>query len=243
MEEARTELRRARQAADQADARNLSPSTYRRAAARQTEAEKLATRGEDGEATNRFEAATRLFALAERSALAQPRRTPVQVAQLPTVLVRPTSSFVVPTAVPVPPTAAPQPTSRPLEVTRVAPDEKLTSPPPAPPAGADTAETEKILDVLRNYEFAWNSRDADLYAKVFPSGLEAFRQAFRKSAERQAVRIDRPRVSLASPTSATVIAIETIVFTPRAGTEQRDTHSVTLNLEKTGDRWVITSRK
>ncbi len=235
----------ARRTSEDARARDLSPSTYRRALALERQGDVLARQGDAAEAKKAFDAASRFFAQAEAAARAEAARlaepTPVRVAELPSPIPRPTPvvypTAVPPTAVPIPPTAAPA-----LEATRIAPLERAPEPTAAPVRG-NPAEERRIRDTIRLYEQAWSRFDAKLYERVYPSGVTAFEIAI-KNLSSQYVNIEIRTIDVdASGTRATVTGNEIIVATPRAGTEQKTQRDVILQLQKSGDRWVITERR
>ncbi len=237
-ETARVASRRAKSDADQARARELSPSTYQRAMSVQKRAEKLVATGADADAKKAFDSSAGLFAQAEIAALAQATRqarpTAIQVAQFPDPIPRRTAVPIFPTPIPV------QPTSRPAEVPRGAPVEKDVNPAP-PPVRAGSAQ-EPIRETVRLYERAWSRFDARLYKRVYPDGVAAFEMAV-KGLKSQYVRIEIQKIDVdASGTGAVVTGHETIVITPKAGEEKQDDHPVTLGLEKQGDRWIIVRR-
>jgi serine/threonine-protein kinase len=174
----------------------------------------------------------------------------------PTVIHRPTArpAAVVPprpsptratsVAMVIPPTAPPA--THPVEAPRVA--VPPTEPPrsaaitPIPTARPAPTEQDRIREVVHRYESAQNTLDAGLYAIVFPtvdrSRIEsAFRDFVRQSVEFEirSIEID-PK-----GTSAEVRGYEKRIAVPRAGSEQRIEGARTLQMEKRGDTWVITS--
>jgi serine/threonine-protein kinase len=234
-ETARQAALRARRSAEQARARDLAPSTYRAAVARQAEAERLLSRAEDGPARAAFESAAGLFGQAAESAeqerLAQLRPSPVPV--IPTA--------IPPTPIPPPPTAAPT-VPRP-EATRVPAVEREVVPTAAPPVRGNPAEERRIRETVRLYEQAWSRFDAKLYERVYPSGVDAFHVAI-KNLNSQYVNIEIRRIDVdASGTRAEVGGNEIIVATPKAGAEQRTQRDVVLELEKRAAGWIISSRR
>jgi hypothetical protein len=234
-ETARQAALRARRSAEQARARDLAPSTYRAAVARQAEAERLLSRAEDGPARAAFESAAGLFGQAAESAeqerLAQLRPSPVPV--IPTA--------IPPTPIPPPPTAAPT-VPRP-EATRVPAVEREVVPTAAPPVRGNPAEERRIRETVRLYEQAWSRFDAKLYERVYPSGVDAFHVAI-KNLNSQYVNIEIRRIDFdASGTRAEVGGNEIIVATPKAGAEQRTQRDVVLELEKRAAGWIISSRR
>ena len=224
---ARMAALRARDAADEARAPSLATSGYRRAAALQSEAEGLASRGNHAEAKRVFESSARLFAQsasAARIAAAQPTATAVRVAEAPTAMPRPTAPAVVPTAAP----------------TRVA---EVVHPTPAPAvARGNPAEEKRIREAIRKYSLAWSTKDAKLLAEVYPGGVDTFKEAFRVLSS-QVVNIEIASIEVdPGGTTAQVVGNEITVATPRAGTEQRSNVDVTFQLQKTGDHWIIVRR-
>jgi hypothetical protein len=241
-ESARQATLSARHASEQARSRELAPSAYRRGVARQAEGEKLLAQGSDREAKAAFDGAARFFAQSEAAArtAALPSPTAVRVAELPTALPRPTAAAVLPTAIPQP--TAPPPTAVRLEATRAPAVVERQAPAPPPVPKGNPVEEQKIRDMMRSYERAWSTFDAKLYARVYPSGVDAFELAL-KNLRSQYVRIEIQRIEVdPSGSRARVIGHETIVATPKAGNQVQNEQDVTLHVEKQGDRWVITGR-
>ncbi len=234
-ETARQAMLRTRRSAEQGRARDLAPSTYRAALAKQSEGDRLMSRAADGPARAAFEAAAALFAQSEAAAeeerLALSRPSPIPV--IPT-------AFPQPTPIPPPPTAAPT-VPRP-EATRAPAIEREVAP-TAPAARGNPVEERRIRETVRVYEQAWSRFDAKLYERVYPSGIDAFELAI-KNLRSQYVNIEIRRIEFdASGTRAEVSGNEIIVATPRAGSEQKTERDVTLELEKRSDGWIITSRR
>jgi hypothetical protein len=207
------------------------------------QAERLSEQAEYEGARKAFESASRYYAQAEAAARAEAARvaTPIRVAELPTA--RPTVAMAFPTAVPVLPTPVPAPpTAAPaLEATRIAPVERA-APPTAAAARGNPAEERKVRDTIRLYEQAWSRFDAKLYARVYPSGVDAFEIAI-KNLRSQYVNIEIRSIDVdSSATRATVTGNEVIVATPKAGNEVKTERDVTLQLQKRDDRWVIVGR-
>lgn len=190
----------------------FSPGPYQRGLAREAEGERLAARGNDTAAKAAFDSATRLFGQAEASA---------KIA-----LLQPSPVAIAPRA----------------EATRPPAVEKDSPPVTAapPPVHGGASEQERIRETVRAYEKAWGSLDANLYARVFPSGVANFEQSL-KNIRSQSVEIQIRRIEVVG-TRATVEGHEKIVAQPRAGVEHRGGGDIVLRLEKRGDAWVILGR-
>jgi eukaryotic-like serine/threonine-protein kinase len=210
-EQAREAALGARQSSDRSRGPELAPGTYQRAVAKQIEGEKLAARGNDTAAKAAFDAAAGLFAQSEADAK---------------------KALLHPTRVSIP--TRTQPTRPPLvEPTPVTVATLST--------GAGASEQEKIRETVRLYQKAWSTLDANLFARVFPSGVANFEQGL-KNLRSQSVEIQIRRIDLTGARNATVEGYEKIVAQPRAGVEQRAGGDVVLRLEKRGDAWIIVGR-
>ena len=160
-----------------------------------------------------------------------PRPSPTRAASVAMAL-PPTAAPVVthaseaPPRVPVPPTEPP----------RAAAITPISTARPAP------TEQDRIREVVHRYETAQNTLDAGLYASVFPTvdrgRIEsAFRDFVRQSVEFEIRSIEiEPKGTIAE-----VRGYEKRIAVPRAGSEQRNDGARTLQMEKRGDTWVITS--
>jgi eukaryotic-like serine/threonine-protein kinase len=232
-EAARANAERAREAAERAQAPDFASGTYRRAAAMRAEGSRLAARGAWAGALRAFDAAGNLYADAANAARLQALKaataTPVRVAEIP------------PTAIPRP-TAVPIPTAAQEAALAPAVERKAAIPPTAPKSegpGA-AADREQITKVVGDYAWAQTTQDEKMFAQVFPNGIDNFKLTF-KNLKTQNVRLDIRSIDLQG-SRATVLAHEVIVAKPRAGDEVRNEANVTLQLEKSGDRWVIVGR-
>jgi hypothetical protein len=210
---------------------------YRRAAAMQAEGSRLAARGAWAGALRAFDAAGNLYADAANAAHLQALKaataTPVRVAEIPpTAIPRPT-------AVAIPAVAAP-----PAAEAAVAPTPQRPVIPPAAAPKSDApgaAEArDQITKVVGDYAWAQTTQDEKMFAQVFPNGIDNFRLTF-KNLKTQNVRLDIRSIDLQG-SRATVAAHEVVVAKPRAGDEVRNETNITLQLEKSGDHWIIVSR-
>ena len=141
---------------------------------------------------------------------------------------------------PVQPTAAPRlPPTAPPEPAPPAERERATA--PAEPRGAaQPTDADRIRDVLRRWERAQNSLDADAYARVFPGVDRSRVQAAFAGFQSQTVTFDQIRVDVAPGANrATARLHEKRVAVPRVGAEQRAEGNRTVQLRKDGDTWVI----
>jgi TonB family protein len=157
--------------------------------------------------------------------------------------------FVLPSAEPAPreiapPTAPPPTTAKPTPLEPSTP--KGTSPPageprPQPSAPSPAAEEASIRQTLRAYEGAWRALDADALRQVQQlSGPES--DSVRKtmaSAQSYEVGVAVENVQVTG-TRAQVRAQVTRRFQPRSGRASNTTTGNTFELEKQGDRWIIT---
>ena len=237
-EAARVAAAAARRDADLARAQELAPEAYQRALERYNAGASQAARGRDDQAKKAFDVASALFGQAVVAARAQARipatapPPPVRIAEAPTALPRPTAVPLLPTAAPPVEAVAPAP----------APAERKVPAPPAAAASAATAEArEQITKVVGDYAWAQTTQDERLFAQVFPGGIENFKLTF-KNLKTQNVRLDIRSISVEG-SRATVSAHEVVVAKPRAGDEVRNEATVTLQLEKDADRWIIVSRR
>jgi serine/threonine protein kinase len=158
----------------------------------------------------------------------RPTAAPVSEA----LLVRPTA---IPEAAPPPHPAAPAAPEKPV----AAP----AAPAPASAAGASApvpSENDRIREVIRRYEKAQSTLDAQLYARIFPSvDRERIERAFQSLAS-QSVEFEVRKIQIdPSGTRARVDGYEKRSAVPRAGTEQRVSADRVLELEKRADGWVI----
>jgi len=227
-EAARTAALRARSDAERARAPELAGDAWRRARAKASDADTLASRSRFAEAQAAWESAGRLFAQARGMADRESERRAL-------VLAAPTP------APPAPPTAAPA-TARP-EPTRIAaalPTAIPTAPAAAAPTRASSPAEEKIRELVRRYEAAQSTLDADLYSRLFPSVDRARIAAAFESLTSQTVEFEVRRIQIdPSGARADVTGYEKRVAQPRAGTELRSAGDRVIHLEKRGDAWVI----
>jgi eukaryotic-like serine/threonine-protein kinase len=175
---------------------------------------------------------------AVRSAVRAPRPTP-PVARAP----RPTTAPVA-EALLVRPTQIPETAQPPRAGILTVPER----PPAATAAPATTAaapaaapsENDRIRDVIRRYEKAQSTLDADLYVRIYPSvDRERIVRAFQ-SLSSQSVEFEIRRIQIdPSGTQARVEGFEKRAAVPRAGTEQRVTGERVIQLERRPEGWVI----
>ncbi len=94
--------------------------------------------------------------------------------------------------------------------------------------------------MIRRYEKAQSTLDAELYARIFPSvDRDRIARAFQSLAS-QTVEFEIRRVQIdPSGNQARVEGYERRIAAPRAGTEQRVSGERVLSLEKRADGWVI----
>jgi serine/threonine-protein kinase len=232
LDAARSAALRARADAERARAPELAGDVWRRARAKTSDADALASRGRFSDAQAAWDSAARLFAQARSAADRESDRRDAVSAHAPTP------------APPAPPTAPPA-TARP-EATRIA--AALPTPIPtaapaaaaAPPARAANPAEEKIREVVHRYEVAQNTLDADLYSRLFPSVDHARIAGAFESLRAQTVEFEVRRIQI-DPTGARadVSGYEKRVAQPRAGTELRSAGDRVIHLERRGDTWVI----
>src|SRR5262249_53257103 len=193
---------------------------------------RLAARGVWVGARRAFDAAGNLYADAANAARLQALRaataTPVRVAEIP------------PTAVPRPTAVAIPTVAPPAEAAAVPTPQRPPTALPKSEAPGAAADRELITKVVGDYAWAQTTQDEKMFAQVFPAGIENFKLTF-KNLKTQNVRLDIRSIDLQG-SRATVAAHEVVVAKPRAGDEVRNETNVTLQLEKSGDRWVIVSR-
>ena len=145
---------------------------------------------------------------------------------------RPTA---IPEAVPPPHPAAPAVPEKPAGA--------IAAPAPtsaAPAAAPAPSESDRIRDLIRRYEKAQSTLDAQLYARIYPSvDRERIERAFQSLAS-QSVEFEVRKIQIdPSGTRARVDGFEKRSAVPRAGTEQRFSADRVLELEKRADGWVI----
>ncbi len=232
LEASRSAALRARSDAERAHAPELAGDAWRRARAKTSDADALASRGRFSDAQAAWDSAARLFAQARSAAEREADRRAAVPTRAPTP------------APPAPPTAPPA-TARP-ETTRIAaalPTPIPTAPPAAAaaaPAHAASPAEEKIREVVHRYEVAQSTLDADLYSRLFPSVDHAKIAGAFENLKSQAVEFEVRRIQI-DPTGARadVTGYEKRVAQPRAGTELRSAGDRVIHLEKRGDAWVI----
>jgi eukaryotic-like serine/threonine-protein kinase len=233
----------ARREADEARGRDFAPTTYGRAVARQTAADRLAARGSAGGAAALYREAAGLFARAAAVAR-ETRGTPS----------RPNRSGA--STAPAAPAEAPAVVPPEASRSEDAPD-RGTSAPPSSDAGAETPQDaassdgmsletraqahREIVRAIGDYAWARRHRDADALARVFPSDGGRFAQD-SKAATPPVVTVDVQGVDFQSATRATAAVQERLTPSdPSSATSEWAT--VVLDLEKRGDRWIIVSRR
>lgn len=220
-EEARGRAVRSRGNAERVRTSELSRPTFEQARNKEKEAQRLFDQGNYAAAQTAFETASQLFQSAEITAAnAAPRG-------------RPTAEAI----------AQVQPTSRPEPVRPTA-----ESPRPVPTAATGhgaASDQDKINETLRTYEKAQSTLDVDLYAKIYvgltPERRQQVAQAWQNFRS-QEVKLECQPARITG-TTADVTCFERRLFSPRAGTEQRNDGNRVLRLEKRGESWVITSMK
>jgi len=114
---------------------------------------------------------------------------------------------------------------------------------PAPPAPQAAPSDEALIrDAVQRYARAQSTLDVDLYESVYPA-LKAQRRAVEKAfADMRAQELDADVVSVdVSGTTARVKVAERRVITPKVGSPERFSREVSMQLEKRGGAWVITS--
>ena len=146
----------------------------------------------------------------------------------------------------VPAVASPAPAIR----TAPSPAPPTSAPRPAPTAATASSETvaaasseqDRIRDVIKRYERAQNTLDADLYARVYPGANRARIQSAFENFSSQSVTLDQIRIEVQpGGTRAVAHVHEKRVAVPRVGSEQRLEGERTIVLQKQGDGWVIAS--
>jgi eukaryotic-like serine/threonine-protein kinase len=156
-----------------------------------------------------------------------------------------------PAFAPTPESPAVPAVSSPAQAVRTAPPPPPpTSPPRAAPtaasapeaAPAPASEQDRIRDVIKRYERAQNTLDADLYARVYPGANRARVQSAFENFSSQSVTLDQIRIEIQpGGTRAVAHVHEKRVAVPRVGSEQRLEGERTIVLQKQGDGWVIAS--
>jgi hypothetical protein len=223
---ARSQTAISRENARRAHAAELAPTEFEKATAQERKSSSLLERGSFAAAQAGYELAAQLFDTAQmRAETAQ--REAHRVSALPT--------------------PAPQAPSRP-EPTRIPATAVAAAEPIRQPTVAHTAsvrnvvtEEEKIREVIRAYEKAQSTLDADLYARIYPSVNVAKVRAAFESFRSQTVVFEIQEVTIDPGGSrAQVRGRETRVAMPRVGGEQRDSRSAVIQLKKSGDSWTIT---
>jgi TonB family protein len=153
---------------------------------------------------------------------------PVPVIQTVTVTITAPERVAPPRASPVKPPPPPPTTS---------------APPPAPPARSPVDNAAAIHEVLRRYQSAWQSLDAEALRRVQAlSDSEARRiQQTMASADSYQVEMEIEDLDVAADgRRASARARVTRRFNPRVGQSEAQTVTNTFELEKRGDAWIIT---
>ncbi|HEV8611482.1 MAG TPA: protein kinase [Thermoanaerobaculia bacterium] len=222
-EDARTETRNARGAAERARAPEVAAALYESARRKEKEGQRHLGAGRYETALASFESATALFRQAASWSRSAPSRPAERVATLPTREPAPEPPRPAPTAAVVASEPRPAPA-------------KPTEPPKV------RSEEDKVRDAVARYVEAQNSLDVSLYARVYPALAGERRrmveQAFA-NLKSQTLELDIQRVEV-NGSRATVVGFERRLAIPRVGSEQRDARERTIHLEKRGDGWVIT---
>jgi ketosteroid isomerase-like protein len=131
------------------------------------------------------------------------------------------------------------PTAAPAAVDALREAAKLPPPAPIEPR-REGSDADRIRDTIRRYVEAQNALDVDRYAKVFPSVNRARVQAAFESYRSQTLEVEIQKIDIApGGNRATVRGHERRLIVPRIGSEQRDSRTSTIQLEKRGDGWVI----
>ncbi len=224
-EEARTRAARSRSVAEKAEAPELAADAFTRAAGKQREAQTLLARRKWAAAQTAFELAGTLFEGAQ------------MMAQVALRDARLTSPVVVAAA---PPAARPEPARAPATVPAAVEPVRPPTVTPAEPSRNGASEQEKIREVIRRYEKAQSTLDADLYAGIFPSvDRERVRAGF-ESLRSQTLEFDIRKIEIApGGTSAVVRGYERRTAVPRVGSEQRFNGERVIHLEKRAEGWMI----
>ena len=225
-ETSRASARTARGAAERARAPEVAASLYQSARRKEREGQQNLGSKRYGPAVAAFESATALFRQAESWSRSAPVRSSQRVASIPpTRAPAPEPTRPVPTAVVVAAEPPPRPTPRPTE----------------PPRGR--SEEDRVRDAIAQYVEAQNSLDVAMYARIYPS-LSGERRRTVESAfanlRSQSLELDVQRIEVTG-SRARVTGYERRLAVPRVGSEQRDARERTIELEKRGDSWVITS--
>ncbi len=143
--------------------------------------------------------------------------------------------------------ATPVPLQTGLEPTRVPTTAAVSTerqrPPtnaPAEPTRGTVSDAEKIREIIRRYEKAQNTLDADLYIRAFPSvDREKVRAGF-ESLRSQILEFEIQKIEIApGGASAVVRGYEKRTAVPRVGSEQRFNSERVIHLEKRAEGWVI----
>jgi serine/threonine-protein kinase len=233
-EAARAAALRSRQSAQAARAPDLAPALFDRAARRQKEAERLLREQDFQASQTAFEEAASDFRASETWARSHPRERPSPVESV--------AAIQAPAA--APPSPLPQPTQR-AEPTHPAalPTAEVAKAPAASPSEPPRAvsDSDRIRELLHNYEHAQNTLDVDLYAKIYPGLAGAQRENLErawKGLAKQQVELEIHQIEVKGA-HAIVRATHKLVATPRIGSEQRDSRERVFDLEKRGDSWVI----
>jgi len=221
-DKARSQTTLSRENARRAHAAELAPAEFERAAAQERKSRSLLERGSFAAAQAGYELAAQLFDTAQNRAETAQREAH-RISTLPT--------------------AAPQAPARP-EPTRIPPTSAVVEAPrpTAPPAEpARPSDTERIRDLVRRYEKAQSSLDADAYARLYPGAdAQKIRSAFDQMRS-QSVEFEIEKIEVApGGASATVRGRETRTAVPRMGPDQHFAGPRVLHLEKRGDTWIIT---
>jgi len=115
-------------------------------------------------------------------------------------------------------------------------------PPTSAPPAAAASDQDRIRDLLKRYERAQSTLDAELYARVFPGADSARVRSAFESFTSQSVTLDQIRIDVQPGATRAVAHVhERRVAVPRVGSEQRVEGERTIQLKKEGDTWVIAS--
>ena len=232
-ERSRSEASVARRRAERAGAPQKVATLYVSGREREREGQQKLSRKDYAAARSAFDTAKAAFQNASTAAAVVPPKLSPRPAEQVAVQAAPTARAEAPRPAAVP-TAAPL---------SEAPRESAKPPPPAPaePPRREAGETERIRDTIRRYVEAQNALDVERYAKVFPSINRGRVQSAFESLRSQTLEVDIQKIDVVPGANrATVRGHERRVWVPKVGSEQRDSRTMTFQLEKRGDGWVIT---
>jgi serine/threonine-protein kinase len=235
----RAELDRARKQAAGAEASAI----YREAVEKERDAARLSRERRTDESLRATWEATDLFARAAAGV-----QTPSAPALgEPSALSAPLAGAAV-----VPPAAPPKPVEPPPQSQRQPQTSNPAPPPSTPPASSQASSTpgaqstvadaDGIRATLKAYEQAYSTLDSAAVLRVFPSmNGAALSQAFAQM-RTQSVEILNPSIVVSGSTATVECQLRQRVQ-PKAGRANDALLSVTFQLRRAGEAWVIVSRK